>query len=77
MDKKYVLSYGIHDGTFGGRDNANPQEFDTYEEAYAEYINIFLPPGYQIWFATITAPDGNVMTLEDNCSYKSPFSGNF
>ena len=67
--EKYILRYGIHKGTICSREYSIPEEFNTYEEAYNNYEKIYLFPGYVIWFAEITHPDGKVTQLESNTNY--------
>ena len=68
----YKLEIAIHRGTLTSRDVEEPKNFETYDEAVAEYRKgkaFYRSIGYQIWYATITAPDGAKTTLEQN-SYR-------
>ena len=69
MTDKYILNHGCHRGTLMSRDVAQPEEFDTYEQAYKAYQdhrNFYRSIGHQIWFADITNPDGTKNHLESN-----------
>ena len=70
---KYIFNHGIHRGTLMSRDVGNPEYFDTYEEAYQAYLNAkaqYARYGYQIWFASIKAPDGKETQLPGNAYYE-------
>ena len=69
---KFILSHGCHRGTLTSRDTGQPQEFDTYDEAYNAYVGhrkFYQTIGYQIWFAEIKSPDGSKKLLESNSYY--------
>ncbi len=65
---KVKLNIGCHRGTLTSRDS-EVREFDTEDEAmqsYRESRKFYHSIGYQVWFATITLPDGKNVTLESN-----------
>ena len=65
----YKLEIAIHRGTESSKDVEEPMHFTTYDEAVAEYRKarmFYHSIRYQIWYATITAPDGAKTTLEQN-----------
>jgi hypothetical protein len=69
---KYILSHGCHRGTLMSRDSGQPEQFNTYDEAYDQYLehkNFYHSIGYQIWFAKIIDPDGTEHYLESNPYY--------
>ena len=66
---KYILIHGCHRGTLVSRDIASPEEFDDVVDAinqYKEHRKFYRSIGYQIWFASITKPDGEKYYLENN-----------
>jgi len=66
---KYTLVIAIHRGTIMSRDIDNPIEFDTDVDAMKEFYRArkqYKRFGYKIWFATLTDPEGNESTLEQN-----------
>lgn len=68
-DGKWIFSHGCHRGTLMSRDTGQPEEFndrDAAFKAYQEHRKFYRSIGYQIWFATLTAPDGTKETLEQN-----------
>ena len=72
MEEKYTLHHGCHNGTYTSRDTGNPQSFNTYDEAYARYLEhrkFYRSIGYQIWFAYIVGPDGSKTHIEENPYY--------
>lgn len=65
----WTLSHGCHNGKLSSRSAANPQEFPTRQEAikaYEDHRDFYHSIGYQIWFATLTSPDGKKESLERN-----------
>ena len=72
MNNKYILNHAIHGGTITSRDIGNPEEYNTYNEAYQAYLDhrkFYSKMGYMIWYAEITNPDGSKKHLESN-SYR-------
>ena len=71
MNDKFILSIGCHRGTLTSRDSEN-RTFDTYDEAHKSYLDSkagWKRFGYVVWFAKITAPDGQETHLESNPYY--------
>lgn len=67
--REYTLVIAIHRGTLTSRDVEQPKRFGTEKEALQELVKArgqYRRLGYQIWFATLTDPDGNESTLESN-----------
>ena len=65
---KYILNIGCHRGTLTSRDS-EVRKFDTENEAMQSYQKsrkFYHSIGYQVWFATITLPDGKKIALESN-----------
>lgn len=69
MLEQWVLHHGCHRGTLTSRDSGGAEYFDTRQqavEAYQKHRKFYRSIGYQIWFATVTSPDGVKETLEQN-----------
>lgn len=69
MTDKYILNHGCHKGTLMSRDSGQPEEYDSYDDAYSayrEHRRFYHSLGYQIWFADIVSPDGTKTHLESN-----------
>jgi hypothetical protein len=69
MEQKYILNHGCHRDTIASRDTAQPEYYDTFDEAkqaYIEHRKFYRSIGYKIWFAEITNPDGTKQMLEQN-----------
>ncbi len=69
---KWILNYGIHQGTLMSRDVGQPTEYDSREEAMAAAAanrEYYRQIGYKIWFATITDPNGKRTQIESNPYY--------
>jgi hypothetical protein len=68
MDK-WTLFIGCHRGTLISRDVADPEKYDTEEEAltaYRAHKDFYRSIGYHVWFAHIKSPEGVERTLEQN-----------
>ena len=68
-EQKWTLVVAIHRGTLTSRDVGQPKEFDTQKEALEEFYSAkkhYRRFGCQIWYATLTDPQGNESTLEQN-----------
>lgn len=71
-DSKFYLHIGCHRGTLMSRDSDNPSPFDTYDEAYQNYLEAkasWKRFGLMVWFANIVSPDGTKTNLESNPYY--------
>lgn len=68
-DKKWKYSFGIHQGTTVSRDLGEPKFFETEQECKEYHLdnrNWMRSIGYQIWFATITSPNGKKTQIESS-----------
>ena len=66
MTKKYILTHGIHCNTITSRDSCS-QIYNSEQEAreaFADQKAFYKRIGYKIWFAYITTPDGQKITIE-------------
>ncbi len=66
---KWILKHAIHRGTLTSRDIAQPEEFNTEEEAleaHQKHRKFYHSIGYQIWYAKLISPDREEQTLEQN-----------
>jgi hypothetical protein len=69
---QYTLTWGIHRGTLISRDTGDPYKFDTEQECIEkakELDSHFKTIGYKIWYAMITAPDGQRKEIMSNPYY--------
>jgi len=72
MENKWTLNHGCHRGTLMSRDTAQPSTHSTEAkaiEAYQGHRKFYRGIGYQIWFAKLTSPTGEIRTLESNPYY--------
>ncbi len=69
MTNNWTLKHGIHAGTFTSRDVSDDFEYPTREKALEglDKIRAFLTSiDYQIWYADLYSPEGEVERLEAN-----------